>query len=103
MFLAVIAYVLLKAPNKKRYIPLHLLLIVIAAGAVGNMIDRLRLNYVVDFIYFSLINFPVFNVADIYVTLATAFLAIPVLFRYKEEDFGFLGLAKKNCEKNSGE
>ena len=98
-----IAYVLLKAPNKKRYIPLHLLLIVIAAGAVGNMIDRLRLNYVVDFIYFSLINFPVFNVADIYVTLATAFLAIQVLFRYKEEDFGFLGLAKKNCEKNSGE
>ena len=42
VFLAVIAYVLLKAPNKKRYIPLHLLLIVIAAGAVGNMIDRLR-------------------------------------------------------------
>lgn len=96
VFLAVIACVLLKAPTERKYIPLHLLLIVITAGAVGNMIDRLRLDYVVDFIYFSLINFPVFNVADIYVTMATAFLAIQVLFRYKDEDFGFLIPGKKN-------
>ena len=54
------------------------------------MADRLRLGYVVDFIYFSLIDFPVFNVADIYVTVATALFAISVLFLYKEEDFGFL-------------
>lgn len=90
VFLAVILYVLLKAPGEPKYIRLHLLLIFIASGAIGNMADRLRLGYVVDFIYFSLIDFPVFNVADIYVTVSTALFAVLVLFVYKEEDFGFL-------------
>ncbi len=56
------------------------------------MIDRLRLDYVVDFIYISLINFPVFNVADMFVTFATAILVIRVLFVYEEDDFNFLAL-----------
>ena len=41
---------------------MHICLVLIAAGAVGNMIDRVSLNYVVDFFYFKLINFPIFNV-----------------------------------------
>ena len=48
--------------------------------------DRIVLNYVVDFLYFKLIDFPIFNVADIYVTVATFLLAILVCFYYKEED-----------------
>ena len=44
---------------------LHILLDCVAVGAVGNMIDRIRLDYVVDFIYISLIDFPIFNV-DVY-------------------------------------
>ena len=90
MILGVIGYVLYKMPEEKKYRILHVLLSLIAAGAIGNMIDRIRLDYVVDFIYFVLINFPIFNVADIYVTVATALFAISVLFLYKEEDFGFL-------------
>ena len=62
--LAVIFYVLFKAPYQKMYSKLHISLILIAAGAIGNLIDRVRLGYVVDFFYFSLINFPVFNVAE---------------------------------------
>ena len=62
----------------------------ITAGGIGNLIDRVRLNYVVDFIYFSLIDFPVFNVADIYVTVSMFLLLILVLFYYKDEDFQFL-------------
>lgn len=103
IFLAAICYVLLKAPGDRKYLPLHLLLTVIAAGAAGNMADRLRLDYVVDFIYFSLINFPIFNVADIYVTTATALLAIQILFLYKEEDFGFLGFGRKDTDNKSGD
>lgn len=61
------------------------------------MIDRVRLHYVVDFIYFSLIDFPIFNVADIYVTGSMILLLILVLFYYKEEDFSFLSW-KKNKE-----
>ena len=36
------------------------------AGAFGNLIDRVFRGYVVDFFYFKWIDFPVFNVADIY-------------------------------------
>ena len=55
------------------------------------MIDRFRQGYVVDFIYFSLIDFPTFNVADIYVTCGIIALVFLIFFRYKEEDdFDFL-------------
>ena len=54
-----------------------------------------RFGYVRDFIYFKLINFPVFNVADCYVTVSVALLIILILFVYKEDDFGFLKLSKK--------
>ena len=63
----------------------------ILAGAWGNMIDRLRLAYVVDFFYFCLIDFPIFNVADIYVSVATAgLLAVLILFYYKDEELSHL-------------
>ena len=95
VILGVIGYVLLKTPDKKKYRILHLLLSLIAAGAIGNMIDRIRLNYVVDFIYFVLINFPIFNVADIYVTVSTAALVFLLLFVYKENDLNFISFKQK--------
>ena len=95
VILSVIGYVLLKTPDQKKYRILHLLLSLIAAGAIGNMIDRIRLNYVVDFIYFVLINFPIFNVADIYVTVSTAALVILLLFVYKENDLSFISFKQK--------
>lgn len=67
--------------------PLHILLTLIGAGAAGNLLDRLIFSYVRDFIYFSLINFPVFNVADMYVTVSTILLAILIIFVYRDEDF----------------
>ena len=93
--LSVIGYVLLKTPDHKKYGILHISLSLIAAGAIGNMIDRIRLNYVVDFIYFSLINFPIFNVADMYVTVSTAVLMILLLFVYKESDLNFISFKQK--------
>lgn len=96
IILTLIAFVLLKTPDTKRYAAMHVCLVFIAAGAVGNMIDRIRLGYVVDFIYFILIDFPIFNVADIYVTVGTALLILFILFYYKEEDFKFLKFKVKN-------
>jgi len=95
VFLGVILYVLLKVPDDKKYTRLHVLLIMISGGAIGNLIDRLRLDYVVDFIYIVLINFPIFNVADMFVTFSTAILVIQVLFVYKENDFNFLSFNQK--------
>ncbi|MCI9313411.1 MAG: signal peptidase II [Lachnospiraceae bacterium] len=95
VILGVIGYVLLKTPDSKKYRLLHLLLSLIAAGAIGNMIDRIRLNYVVDFIYFVLINFPIFNVADMYVTVSTVALVILLLFVYNENDLNFISFKQK--------
>lgn len=91
-----ICYIIFKVPVKKKYNSIHILLVLIASGAIGNMLDRIRLEYVVDFFYFSLINFPIFNVADIYVTVSCFLMAILLLFVYKDEDLDFLNLRKSD-------
>ena len=60
----------------------HIALTLILAGAVGNMIDRFRLSYVIDFIHFKLpnFNFPVFNVADSCVVIGASLLILSSLF-----------------------
>jgi signal peptidase II len=95
LILFIIGYVLFRMPDDKKYNVMHVLLVMIASGAAGNMIDRVRHDYVVDFIYFALINFPIFNVADIYVTVSTFLFVILFLFYYKENDFSFLSFRQQ--------
>lgn len=83
---SVLFYIIYNMPYEKKYSYLLIAMVLIISGGIGNMIDRIRLNYVVDFIYFSLINFPVFNVADSYVSIGTVLLVILILFYYKEDD-----------------
>ncbi len=52
-------------------------------GAVGNFIDRIFRGYVVDLFYFKLIDFPVFNVADIFVCVGAALFFVYVQFQHK--------------------
>ena len=85
-----------KVPMEKKYLPLRICAVLILSGAFGNCIDRIRLNYVVDFFYFKLIDFPVFNVADCYVTVGFILLLIIILFKYKEEDFETLFSFRKH-------
>ena len=84
---AIIGYILFNMPYDRKYLFISILLVFVAAGGIGNLIDRIRQNFVVDFIYFSLINFPVFNVADIYVTVSVCILAVYIIFIMKEEDY----------------
>ena len=81
-------YLLFKLPKTSKFLVLNYIIVFLIAGAIGNYIDRVLNHYVVDFIYFSLINFPVFNVADIYVTVSVILLFILVLVYYKDEDLG---------------
>ena len=76
-----------RIPSTKRFFWMNIMLIFFIAGAIGNLIDRIVNNYVVDFFYFKLINFPIFNVADIYVTVAAFAFIVLGIFYYKEEDF----------------
>lgn len=85
-----IIWFLIKLPTERKYNQLHIALSLILAGAVGNTIDRAIRGYVIDFIYFEIINFPVFNAADIYITVTTVWLAFIILFVYKDSDFDFL-------------
>lgn len=87
VILALSIWIYGKLPYTKRYLPIRICIIGICAGAVGNMIDRMYLGYVVDFFYFNLIDFPIFNVADIYVTVSTIILVILILFYYREDEF----------------
>lgn len=90
-FFAVILYLFVKTPSMSYYAPLLITAAVVFSGAMGNFIDRLFRGYVVDFIYFSLIDFPTFNVADIYVTCGIVVLVLLLFFYYTEEtDFDFL-------------
>ena len=86
IMLVLFSYMYVKMPHTKRFLPLRACFVAITAGAIGNMIDRLALNYVIDFFYFKLIDFPIFNVADIYVTCATFALAFLIIFYYKEDE-----------------
>ena len=87
LVLCVVIFLLyLRIPKGKRYLPLRILSVLLFSGAVGNLIDRLLNGYVVDFLSFYLIHFPVFNVADCYVTVSVILLAIFLLFFYKDEE-----------------
>ena len=93
--LAILAFYYNRMPVEKRYLPMRIVGSLLGAGAVGNLIDRMMQSYVVDFLYFKLIDFPIFNVADCYVTVGAILLAILILFVYKDEELGFLSLKKK--------
>lgn len=88
----VILFFYRRIPSGKRFFPLKFCAVLICAGAAGNMIDRIFLNYVVDFLYFSLINFPIFNVADCYVVVACFLFAILFLFVYKDDELSCFSL-----------
>ncbi len=79
-----------KIPMNKRLGPIRIIWVFMMAGAIGNFIDRITLKYVVDFIYFELIDFPIFNFADMCLTMSCAVLFLLVLFYYKEKDLSFV-------------
>lgn len=72
-----IGYVLWKKPKHPCLITA---LTFLCGGALGNLIDRVRLGYVVDFLDFTLIDFPVFNVADCFVTVGAVLLAVYIVW-----------------------
>lgn len=81
-----------------KYRILQLDMVVLLAGAVGNLADRLINGYVVDFIKTDFIDFPVFNIADCYVTLAMIVLTIFLLFFMKEDELDKIFYLKRKNE-----
>ncbi len=99
----VLAYLLFtypRIPLTKHYFPLRLIFSLLVSGAIGNMIDRIANHYVVDFIYFRLINFPVFNVADCFVTVAVILIALYGFLFYRGDELDFLLTFRKKQTKD---
>ncbi|MBP3326326.1 MAG: signal peptidase II [Coprococcus sp.] len=80
----------IKMVKQDSFKPLRICAVFLTAGATGNIIDRIIHGFVIDMFDFNLINFPVFNVADIYVTCSVFIILILVIFKYKDEDFDVL-------------
>ncbi|MBS5704227.1 MAG: signal peptidase II [Butyricicoccus pullicaecorum] len=60
----------------------HLALVFVSGGAIGNFLDRIFHGYVVDMFYFELIDFPVFNVADIFIVIGGVLFAYYILIQH---------------------
>lgn len=97
-----LVYVYYRMPFEKKFVWLRICDIFLVGGAIGNLIDRifrggqLFHGYVVDMIYVEIINFPVFNIADSFITVGFAMLVILFIFVYKESDFDLIfGGSKK--------
>lgn len=77
VILIAIAVAMIKYKHKNELVRISACMI--SAGAVGNLIDRVRLGYVVDFIDVKFFNFPVFNMADCFVCIGAFMLALYML------------------------
>ena len=105
VFMAVLAFIMIKLPLRKKFIPANVLFSLVIAGGIGNMIDRIKQSYVVDYLGFDFWrSYPIFNFADICVVVGVIGLFILFLFVYKENDLDFLRFKKaKVAEKSENE
>ena len=67
---------------KRKIHLLHWSLVLIMAGGIGNLIDRICYGYVVDMFNFAFFDFPVFNFADVIICIGTGLLFLFILFFY---------------------
>ena len=103
---SIILIMMLRSPLRK-YKLFDITSVLILSGAIGNLIDRMAYGYVIDFLYFRLIDFPIFNFADCCVVIGAFLLFFFVLFGMKEEEetpllMLFFGIRKNNKEKTDG-
>ncbi len=95
VLIAILAvYVYLSLPDQKKYHLLRSECILITAGAIGNMIDRLINGFVTDFLEIILFRFPVFNLADSFVCIGVFLVVISLFTLYRNDDFSFLRLSQ---------
>lgn len=116
--LVAVGYIYIKLLQDVFFRPLNVCMLFLSSGAIGNMIDRMiGVDYlhsgnvadiqflhggVVDFLYIKMINFPVFNVADMYVTISIAVIVILLFTKYRNIELDtFLGRSKRQ-EKADG-
>ncbi len=86
LLIILIFYVYSNLIRYRHFRKVRICVLFLLSGAISNIIDRIRIGSVTDFIYFKFIDFPVFNVADIYVTLSIGIMLIFMIVSYKGDD-----------------
>ena len=84
ILIALLGWYYIKLPAQKRFWALRIPIIFIISGGLGNLIDRFRIGAVIDMLQFLFINFPIFNLADVFVTTGVFTGAIVVIFFIKD-------------------
>ncbi|MFD1412063.1 signal peptidase II [Lapidilactobacillus gannanensis] len=84
--LAIVIPLLIKAYRQKTSVTFYTGLVLIIAGTIGNFIDRASQGYVVDMFQLDFVNFPIFNIADMALTVGVILLFIYVIFLDKDTD-----------------
>ena len=93
IFILILVWLLIKIPKIKENLGVNISISFIIGGAIGNLIDRLRLDFVVDFFDFRMFNFAIFNFADSFVVCGSIFLVISLLTNknfFENNDLGKL-------------
>lgn len=93
-------YIYSNIADNPKYGILKANMIILMSGALGNLIDRIKLGYVVDFFEAKFIDFPIFNVADIYVVVSMIMIFILIIFKYSNEEFDEIIGSKKDKEQD---
>lgn len=79
----VVVYFLHKYLKESKWLTIGLSLFL--AGAIGNFIDRFRLGYVVDMFQLDFVRFPIFNIADVALTIGVALIIIYLFLDEREK------------------
>ncbi|WIV10791.1 signal peptidase II [Proteiniborus sp. MB09-C3] len=85
--IVVIGIIVYIKTNTNLTITMKIALAMVIGGAIGNLIDRVRLGYVIDFVdvnFWGLYDFPVFNIADSSIVIATILICYLVIFNKYE-------------------
>lgn len=78
--IALVVLIIYMFLNKEDNKFMRVCFIMILGGGFGNLFDRIFIGYVRDFIRFDFMKFPVFNVADSFITIGTVMLCIYIMF-----------------------
>lgn len=86
LLVSILMLVMLFRSPLRKYHTFDVAVTLVLAGGIGNLIDRVLYGYVIDFLYFKLINFPIFNFADCCVVVGSFLLFFVLLFMLKGEE-----------------
>lgn len=95
ILLCLVSLILFRLPDKAIFVKAHIFISIFFSGALGNFVDRFRLGHVIDFVYFIGIDFPIFNLSDLLLTIGAIGLLACLIFCYSEKELEFLNFKKR--------